>query len=206
MGNQDLEKIVRRFIRQPEPDMCETTSMKNILDELARRHKVRKLRISLKKLNEFYDYRRGVGTDSVVGISRLGDNLGKSGYRIRKEYGPSSNLELLDDIVRDENSSFPVISVHPEYFFEQNIRYQVKDKTKMEHVLVILAVGNDVTFYDPYERFLLKSTRVLSVRNTLYRARILHHWERTKEPRWVVWVERLTPRLEHFGVDADGED
>lgn len=206
MGNQDLEEIVRRFVRQPEPDMCETVSMKNILDELARRHEVRKLRISLKKLNEFYDYRRGVGTDSVVGISRLGDYLGKSGYRIRKEYGPSSNLELLDDIVRDENSSFPVISVHPEYFSEQNIRYQAKDKTEMEHVLVVLAVGNDVTFYDPYERFLLKSTRVSSVKNTLYRARILHHWERTEEPRWVVWVERLTPRLEHFGVDANGED
>lgn len=130
--------------------MCETTSMKNILDELARRHRVRKLRISLKKLNEMYDYKRGLGADSEVGMSKLDDHLGRHGYRVRKEFGPSSNLELLEEIAQGEGSSFPIISVHPEYFSEQGMRYQVRDETEMEHVLVVLAVSEDITFYDPY--------------------------------------------------------
>jgi hypothetical protein len=58
----------------------------------------------------------------------------------------------------------------------------------------------------PTDRFLLKSTHVQTVTNTLSRARLLRHWERTEEPRWVVWVEKVTPRLEHFGVNADGQD
>lgn len=206
MPKKNPDDAVKGFLRQPEPDMCETTSMKNVLDELARRHGKPKLKISLSKMNEFYSYRRGLGTDSDVGLERLNDHLRRFGYRIRRAYGRKSTGELLKRIVEDEDCSYPLISVSPEYFKEQNLRYDVPGDTEMEHVLVVMGVNEDIEFFDPYESFLLKSTHVKSVCNILSKPKILRHWEKTAQPRWVVWIEKVTPRLEHFGVSVSEEE
>lgn len=206
MSEKDPEVAVRLFIRQPEPDMCETVSVKCILDEIANRHRKTGLKMRLNKINELYGYRRGCGADSKIGIDRLNDHLNKHGYRIRVEYGRSAAVDLLKKIAEDEDCSYPIISVSHEYFKEQDLRYDVSGETEMEHVLVITSVNEKVGFFDPFESFLLKSTHVKSVSNSLSKPKILRHWERTAQPRWMVWIEKVTPRLEHFEVSFDEKE
>lgn len=201
MPDKDMEEIVKRFQRQPEPDMCETAAMKCILDVLAGRHGKTNIKLSLSKINVHYSYRRGMGGDSELGISNLNDYLVKRGYRVQTRSGKGSTLELLKAIIESEERSFPIISVSPDYFEEQNRRYRATGECTWEHVLIVLGVNDEVEFFDPYEKFLLKSSNISEVCNTLSKPKMLRYWERTSQLRWVVWIEKLSPRLEDFGDD-----
>jgi hypothetical protein len=115
-------------------------------------------------------------------------------------------MEILKQIVEKDDCSFPIISVNHAYFQEQNLRYKTSGETKMEHVLVVLGVNRDVQFFDPYESFLMKSTHVDEVCNSLSKPKVLNLWDNTVQPRWMVWIERVEPRLEHYGVSVSEED
>ncbi|MEE9116856.1 MAG: hypothetical protein V3U09_08170 [Thermoplasmata archaeon] len=206
MTSKSAKSAAKYFRPQPQPDMCETTSVKIILDELSARHKKPRLKVSIKTLNKYYSYRRGSGTDSVVGIDELNDHVNSQGYRVRVEYGSGSTMEILKQIVEKDDCSFPIISVNHAYFQEQNLRYKTSGETKMEHVLVVLGVNRDVQFFDPYESFLMKSTHVDEVCNSLSKPKVLNLWDNTVQPRWMVWIERVEPRLEHYGVSVSEED
>jgi hypothetical protein len=180
--------------------------MKSILDELAVRHKVPELKLALSKINEFYSYRRGLGGDSDLGISNLNDSLERRGYTVQVRFGRDSDLELLKAKVESDECSFPIISVSPAYFEEQNRRYRATGEYSWEHVLIILDVNDEVEFFDPYEKFLLKSSNIRDVSNELSKPKLLRYWEKTKQPRWVVWIERISPRLEHYAGDFSAEE
>lgn len=194
------------FRHQPQPDMCETTSVKIILDELSARHSRPKLKVSVKTLNKYYCYRRGSGTSSAIGLDELDNHVNNEGYRVRVEYGSGSRMELLKTIIESDDCSFPIIAVNPEYFEEQNLRYHTSGETEMEHVLVVLGVNEGVQFFDPYESFMTKSTHVDEVCNNLSKPTLLRLWDNTVQPRWMVWIERVEPRLEHYGVSVSEED
>ena len=122
--------------------MCETASIKSVLDELAVRHKVPNLKLALSKINEFYSYRRGMGGDSDLGISNLNDFLGRRGYIVQVSTGKDSDLELLKAMIESDECSFPIISVSPTYFEEQNRRYRAAGEFTWEHVLIVLGVND----------------------------------------------------------------
>jgi hypothetical protein len=206
MPDKNIDEVIKKFQRQPEPDMCETAAVKSILDELAARHGISGIKRALGKINEYYNYRRGIGGDSELGISNLNDFLAKSGYRVQIKSGKESTLELLKGRIESADCSFPLISVSPEYFKEQNQRYEVTGEPSLEHILIILKVNDDVKFFDPYEKFLLRSSNIDEVSNSLSKPKLLRHWERTSQPRWVVWIERVSPRLEHYGGEFNAEE
>lgn len=58
MPAKDMEEVVKKFQRQPEPDMCETAAMKCILDVLAGRHGKTNIRLS-PRLEDFGDDSNG---------------------------------------------------------------------------------------------------------------------------------------------------
>ena len=153
-----------------------------------------------------FEYRRGGGCDSEVGIAKLDDVLKPRGFSVRKSFGAVSNLDKLRETCVDERKSYPIVGVAPEYFTEQAAGYKVEGRPRMDHALIVLKVASDnqtVTFFDPFENYLRKAN-VKIVVTELPSVRFNGYWGHADRGYWMAWIEPVSRQLESFDEDGSG--
>ncbi len=202
---EHLLEVVPRFQDQAQPDNCEPTCFKNILDELACRNGQDRLRRSIASLNRMFQYKRGRGyCDSDVGIFNLNSSLLPLGFTVLKISGPRSGFGRLESVILDATRSFPIVAVNPSYFAEQLGAYRVVGDPRIDHALIMLRIDHEketVMFFDPYENY-LKAKGVKDIKTQLASVRFNSHWEHASRPYWMAWVEPETKPIEGFGKEG----
>ncbi|HEC77503.1 MAG TPA: hypothetical protein ENI33_09685 [Thermoplasmatales archaeon] len=179
---------------QPRLDMCYTTSIKFILDELSNRHNISRLKLSLRRINRLCQYRLGHGPVLEIVVDALNSVLEKIGY-IADEREGKENLKLLREKIIDENASFPIVSFGPPYLADlkgEDVKYNVLGSPPWDHVIVPIGFNDKIKIFDPMEKILLKSTKINFVPNALSKPIFIHYWQTANPPYWITWIEKKT--------------
>jgi len=85
--------------------------------KMAKMEKWRKIK-SLKDVNRICKYNRLEGTKIEGSVDALSSKIEKLGYIAIEEEG-KEQFDKLNDIIFDENKSFPIISFGPQYIKDQ---------------------------------------------------------------------------------------
>jgi len=189
---ENLEGVIKKYsYRQPEPDMCWGAAIKFILDELSDRHNNQGLKISLKKINDICDYKPGQGLHPDITTPALNNYFEKKKLNyIMNEIEGSDNWSKLQEILKDEKCSYPLVCMHQTYFKEINDRYEVPGNPNWEHVIVVLKINEEVSIYDPFEAYLLKSSNVKQPPKTIRKPSFITHWAHALSPYGLMWIEK----------------
>jgi len=179
--------------KQPTLNMCWTACIKMILKEMSDRHKVTKLNISLKDVNRICKYNRLEGAKIEGSVDALSSKIEKLGYIAIEEEG-KEQFDKLNDIIFDENKSFPIISFGPQYIKDQKgpeKTYNVPGSPDFyDHVILIVNINEKIKIVDPLTAFLLKSTYVNKAQSFINRPKFLYYWRTSRTPYWLMWVEK----------------
>ena len=178
-------------------NMCWTASIKNILDRLSFVLGDSSIKMSLKELNRICKYDARFGVPPAIVVPALNNKLEKKGYIVKEREGKDRFKELRD-ILYDEEASFPIVSFGPDYIKD------LKGPTKAwnvpgandyyDHIVVVIGIEEKVKFIDPMVPFLLKSSRIDEVEESLPKAKFLHYWNYSSPPYWYMWIEKKIKR------------
>jgi len=191
LPTEDLEGLIEDFIPQTRPDMCYSAGLLNIVNELGARADHAPVHYSLSQMNSICGYRVGQHCQDNMVPQWLSEELEPRGYRFMQEQGKAADLDLLGKLVDDPLRSFPLVNVGPDYFDHVGVRH--RGANQWDHILVVMGVNHEVIyFYDPYQTFYSRSTRVVEDPRHISIPVFLELWEAASERRWMCWVEPLS--------------
>ena len=201
----DYEKRIEKFKSQTKEDMCLSTCITNILNDLGRRQNLKGLRYRLSKMNKLCDYKEGLQCNERIIPSVMDNELAPYRYRWAQEFGPQNNLDLLKKITLDPRFSLPIVSVSSRYFEE--IDWRLSGKHTLNHVLIVMAVNHKIVyFYDPYENYFKKKGDNVQVPRIMTKPVFLNLWDEATMSRWVAWVEPVgQSQIKDFTTKGKGE-
>lgn len=107
----------------------------------------------------------------------------------------------LQRIIDDENTSLPIVELDPEYFDEVG-NYRTQGRQEASHTVIVFKINEDrVLYYDPYETFFERSSRIDEAPYKWDRTGFYELWSGDYEERWTFWIERREQSLlQEFGV------
>jgi hypothetical protein len=158
--------VAASFVFQRFSDDCQPCQIMNILSELSARLAAPRLAVGYGEAMRLCGYRNILGIRESVVTPNFVRRLEPAGY-VPQEYEFCRSWTLVSELLRDQESSFPLISVGadywqevatPEYLAAQRARGLPRD---LDHVLVVLREEtNDlVTLFDSYLGILSRSGR-----------------------------------------------
>ena len=206
MKASNVDCTIFPYDKQPTYNTCETTCMKNILGELAKRHSAPKINLGLKKINKMYDYQLLAGSKTALGVNNLRRSLRPHGYEVKEVFGDKSNVELLGRIIKESNCSYPVVAVSPAFFDNEttvshrNYRTDssnAETRVEYEHAIIVIDVDDEITFCDPMENYKRHGACTLTKMGSPTFVRL---WNEIESPKWVVWIEKIKGTLRDWGV------
>ena len=174
--------------------------MFNLLLELSRRHGDLLVRLGYETVVRFLPpMLEGVSWNRAVGA--LGHRL-PANYKVCYSIGSESRWPDVERILKDEETSLPLIGVSREYWTEVADRLPAADET--DHALLVLSsTPEHVEVFDSYMAILNRSTRVRSPKRRLTLAdgvvsvspvKLIGYWEGAGIPRHLFWVQRKGKR------------
>lgn len=184
------QSTVSTFQRQPTPDACLPTALKNVLDRLAEEHEEPELSIALSDLNSICDYRDGMGSASYGLSERLDPEIVSAGYETQISIG--TGWDQLNAIIQSEKSSLPLVELSPEYF-ESVDGYNVqpgRDGLNLSHIVIPFAVNDEsVLFFDPMEAFFRPNDTNATPSTERAKAQFYEWWSAPRK-RWTLWFKQ----------------
>jgi hypothetical protein len=202
--DSDIEKYqstVGDFVPQHTPDGCYPTAIKNIINELAERKGMNGMAMSLSDINDICNYEEGMYTQEEIVPEALSRELSEFGYEATKATAPEMDYAELQEIIDNEDTSLPIVELDPRYF-EQVEDYKVQGRQEASHVVIVFKVNDDrVLYYDPYEKFFEKSSRVSESPREWDKTGFYELWSGRHSERWTFWVGQAEQSLlKEFGV------
>ena len=186
----EYEEIISKFLPQMKPDMCYSASITNIVNELGERYGINGMKYSISKMNKLCGYKEGFQCNEDIVPDVLCEELEPFGYLFKRTYGRENNLSTIEEIIKDEKLSYPMISVSNRYFDE--IHLKTIGRVKLDHSLIILGINHKIIyFYDPYEKYLKKSSQNYYEPRTLDKIILNGVWDEAKLSRCIEWIEPL---------------
>jgi hypothetical protein len=185
-----FERIISNFLPQMKADMCYSACILNIVNELGSRKKISNMKYSLKEMNRLCGYKVGFQCKEAIVPNVLSEELEKFEYRYMRSFGNENDLVKLGEIITDDNLSYPIVSVSSRYFDE--IGFKNAGYNKLNHSLVILGINHDIIYYyDPYEKFLEKSSYHSFKPRTIDKIIFEGVWEEAQYSKCSEWIEPL---------------
>ena len=184
------------FHAQHFEDQCYPAAIKNIVDRLAKRKDKNGMKMSLSDVNEICGYKRGLQCEEDLIPERLTNELHDYGYETRQKTAPEMDLDKLESVIQDEDTSLPIVELDPEYFehVEERVdgyRMQHTVERELAHVVIPYKVNSEeILYYDPYEKFHEKQP---GVEDAPYRWPLMDFvelWSGDYEERWTLWLAR----------------
>lgn len=187
---EDYNTIVSEFISQHQLDMCFTACVKNILDDLIRRHDISGLSVSLSDLNDIFDYRHMQASTTRDIPAKLDPII--SDYGFRAKVGVGLEIEDLESIIEADNRSYPIVDLDGSYF-DSVEGYDPRpgaDGYQWTHTVIPFVVNHEnVLFYDPFGEIMMRSSNVDSPPTERSHTQFYEWWS-APETRWAVWLQR----------------
>lgn len=184
-----LAEVVDGFKFQPSPNSCYPNGIHNILKDLSKRHGVG-IGLSEQRVNKLVGYTERLGPRLNVVVTNLNAQLRKADYRCGEK--TSAKYSELLSILRDEEQSYPLVGVAPDYFNEVAPRYRTVGSAD-DHVLICLKLTEEeIIVWDGYIHHLGASVRVEGAPGLMRLAtgRFLELWDGAWDPSWVFWISR----------------
>lgn len=187
---EGYQSAVSDFIPQIQADACYPTAIKNILDALAERKEIDGLTMSLSEIGDLCHYREGLYTEEDIIPEALTREISGFGYQAVEAQAPQMDWAELESIINADGTSRPIVELDPKYF-EAVANYTVQGKIEPSHTVIVFKVNDDsVLYYDPYEKFFERSSRIDEAPYTLDRTKFYELWSGDYDPRWTFWIER----------------
>lgn len=184
---------------QPEINMCWTASIKMILDELSNRHNQNSLKYSLKSINRTCHYTQRFGPEMDIVVPAIDNKVSRLGYQV-KEIEGKDRFDELKDILFNDDTSLPIVCFGPNYIKDQkgsSKSYNVPGSPDYyDHCVIVTNIDKDVEIIDPLEAYLLKSSYIMDVQNTIPKTKFLYYWSNSRTPYWSMWVEKKIKKTE----------
>lgn len=192
---ESYQATVSDFIPQIKADACYPTAIKNIIDDLADRKGLGDMSMSLSEINEHCNYREGLYTEEEIITEALSRELSSFGYQAVETSAPKMDFSELNHIIESSDTSLPIVELAPEYF-EQVENYRVQGRQEASHTVIVFKINSDkVLYYDPYEKFFERSSRIDEAPYEWPKTNFYELWSDDYEERWTFWVERRDQSL-----------
>lgn len=184
------------FHAQHFEDQCYPAAVKNIVDRLAGRKNLDGMSMSLSGVNDICGYKRGLQCEEDLIPPRLTNAVTDYGYETVVKTAPEMNLEELESVIRDEDTSLPIVELDPRYFervsdISDGYDAQPSPERELAHVVIPFKINSEeVLYYDPYENYHEKKP---GVKDAPYRWPLMDFyelWSGDYEERWTLWLGR----------------
>lgn len=198
------------FHAQHFEDQCYPAGVKNIVDRLANRKNLDEMPMSLSDVNDICGYKRGLQCEEDLIPPRLTDAVTEYGYEAVEKTAPEMDLDELESVVEDDDTSFPLAGLDPEYFEKigelvDGYHTQPSPETELAHVVIPFKLNSEeVMYYDPYEKYHEKKPGVEEAPYRLPLIDFYELWSGDYEERWTLWLGRRGYELGDIG-DNTGE-
>ena len=194
---QTFEDSISNFLPQMKPDMCYSACILNIVNELGDRRSISNMKYTLSEMNRLCGYKEGFQCKEEIVPAVLSDELEKFEYRYVRNYGSENDLNKLVTIITDDNLSYPIISVSSRYFDE--IGFRNVGVNKLNHSLVVFGINHEIIYYyDPYEKYLEKSSYYTYKPRTIDKIILESIWDEAYYSRCTEWIEPLNYKQERL--------
>lgn len=196
------QSAVSDFVPQIKPDACYPTAIKNIIDELAERRGIDGMTMSLSDVGDLCNYREGMYTEEEIIPEALSREVSEFGYQAVEAVAPKMDYSELRRIIESPETSLPIVELDPKYF-EEVKNYRVQGREEASHTVVVFKINSDkVLYYDPYEKFFERSSRIDQAPYEWSKTGFYELWSGQYEERWTFWLEpREQSLLRQFGVE-----
>lgn len=192
---ESYQATVSDFVPQIQPDACYPTAIKNILDELAERKDLLGMAMSLSDIDDLCNYREGLYAQEDIIPEALTRELSEYGYQAVESQAPFMDWNELERIIDADTTSLPIVELDPAYF-EQVEDYTVQGLVESSHTVIVFKVNDEsVLYYDPYEKFFERSSRIDEAPYTWDRTGFYELWSGDYDTRWTFWIERAEQSL-----------
>lgn len=181
---------------------CLPLCLYNILLDLSRSENYYEfLPFSVQILKTIAEYSSESGSSwsaAVRGIeSRLKRRKVKE-WSLQSEEGKGIKQEKLCKILSDENCSYPLVTLGPEYLSE---RYKVPleghPHLRMDHCVIVLECGEEeIVIFDPYSPFDNDSLPVIRLKKYTFE----RYWVASDPAKGVMWFQRMCQTLDKYMV------
>ena len=211
-GSRTPSEVASHMVFQAESWDCERTQMFNVLKEFGERHPT--LAVASPRELVFSCFNRALPTPvggKAGWAAKLQTSLGERVRLIISKPDGSARWSTVAGAISDEDCSFPIIGVSPDYWSEVSNSQQ--DLGGPEHDIVVLAADkSNALVFDCYLNRIWASgrSRLPSPKTvdptyavvSLSMTKLVSLWERTNPPRFYCYVRRTRvrkPSLSEFG-------
>jgi hypothetical protein len=193
-------EVAKYFQFQVEPWDCDPAQIHNCLFELRRRHGPAVPDLSVGEVRRLIPAALE-GNRHLRAVANLRRRLNPQGYTARAVFGSmESSWTTVIRILRDEEASFPILGVSPDYWSEVSSR--PKSTASLGHSLLLLRATDDEAFvFDSYLGHLARAGQLKNALGPSVRpenaivgvplTRFLVYWSNAHTPRYCFWVEKI---------------
>ena len=202
--------IVSGFKFQSQRDDCWAVSIHNILEELAERLDRPSLRQSEARLNRAMGYGRGLGALNIR-IDRVrpavNELIGPLGFELIEESLVGFDGLLVN--LRSDGFSYPIAGMSFQYLADKpeqaSLRFEGEPASSVDHTVIVLAADTEeVTVFDPMERF-SKAGKGGDGLISLSTPAFLSYWSQASvEREWLMYAAPVKRRREKTLLDYTG--
>lgn len=199
-SSQTPKEVCKSFQFQVEPWDCDPTQIHNLISELRRRHGSGLPELSLGEVRQIVPAALE-GNRHLRAIGNLRRRLVPWGYTAKATFGSvESSWTTVVRVLRDDDASYPMLGVSPEYWGEVSTRPKLS--ASMGHSLVLLqATDEEALLFDSYfshlaragqlKRHLGPAVRPENAVVTIPLTKLVTYWSNAHTPRYCLWVERV---------------
>lgn len=192
---ETYQSAVSDFQPQITADSCYPTAIKNILDDLAERTGHDALSISQSNINDLCNYREGMYTEEAIIPDALTREISEYGFQAVEASGAEMDYDRVQQIIDNDDTSLPIVELAPRYF-EEVENYRVQGEPEASHTVIVFKVNdNQVLYYDPYENFFERSSRIDEAPYKWPKTDFYELWSGDWEERWTFWIEKKDQSL-----------
>lgn len=205
-----FQSEISEFHAQHFADQCYPAAIKNVVDRLAERKGLDDMSMSLSDINEICGYKRGFQCEEDLIPPRLTHEVSDFGFETVIQTAPEMDLNQLDTVIRDEDTSLPIVELDPEYFeyleeIVDGYHVQPSPESELAHVVIPFKVNsNEILYYDPYENFHEKKPGVDDSPYKIPLVKFYELWSGEYEERWTLWLERRGYDITDIGESTGG--
>jgi hypothetical protein len=201
----DLHSVVEGWENHKSKPECLPICLYNILLNLSKsEYYYEFLPISIQKMKAVCGYVPNLGSSWDIATRGIKSRLQRRGIKdwaLKSEEGKTVKKEKMCKIIENDNCSYPILSLGPEYMRDRySVPLEGVPHQWMGHCVVALKCDDDcVKFYDPYNPY---GTAYFNPIYQLKKNIFEGYWVASDPVKGMMWFQRMNSSLMQFGGEV----